>query len=176
MAASTKIALEIIKQKSFTQENLDVLLKYLFTLEGFKSTFLSYPESLCILFAKNFSVETFKKNETIFNQGKKSKKLFILVEGEVTKHTKKSTKVLPGSVIGGLATSVKKYTCTASEDSVLLSVPLSIIHSLIENEWRSSLERRHKFIKAYFPFISKYPSLMREKIAESMGELSLIHI
>lgn len=176
-----KYAIEILTQEPDrrSQSDLEFLAMFLLFLEDFRKYIIKLNTVLKYQLCRRLTIESYQKDDVIFNKGDPSDKYYIILKGSVNAINVDSDgtevivgKVGPGKQLGerGVIKNLpRNLKITAVEKVLLIALSGVDFKTILGDYVRQFLEQKVQFIITYVPYVVKYSSAHRERAAFAMN-------
>ena len=165
--------IDISNKEKKTNEEIDLLNRYLSLFEDFNKCTLKISKSEKQSLLRSVQLKAFRRQDIIFSKGDPLESFFIVLTGSVShisleRGINTITTFTAGKQIGDknyMKQQTRTTSCIASSDCVLLSIPQDLYKEILGEDAHILLHKKLKFIDAYFPGIKKYSFSHKERIA-----------
>lgn len=176
-----KYAIEILTKSPDlrSQPDLDFLSMFLLFLEDFRKYITKLNIVLKYQLCRKLTIETYQKDEVIFNKGDPSDKYYIILKGSVSAINMNSegTEIIigiigPGKQFGerGIIKNLpRNLKIAAAEKSLLLALTDLDFRNILGDYVKQFLEHKVNFIITYVPYVGKYSAAHKERAAYAMN-------
>jgi CRP-like cAMP-binding protein len=152
---------------------------FLLFLEDFRKYIIKLNNVLKYQLCRRLTIESYQKDDVIFNKGDPSDKYYIVLRGSVNAINVDSDgvgvivgKVGPGKQLGerGVIKNLPRNLKIAAAEKVLLLALSGTDFKMILGDYvKQFLEQKVQFIITYVPYVVKYSSAHRERSAYAMN-------
>ena len=176
-----KYAIEILAQEPDrrSQSDLEFLAMFLLFLEDFRKYIIKLNNVLKYQLCRRLTIESYQKDDLIFNKGDPSDKYYIILRGSVNAINVDSDgaetiigKVGPGKQLGerGVIKNLpRNLKISAAEKALLLALSGTDFKTILGDYVRQFLDQKVQFLITYVPYVVKYSSAHRERAAYAMN-------